>query len=50
MGIVYWAQGKLKEALNKFKESLEIFKTLGASANIEGTIEIIKDLEEEIKK
>ena len=50
MGIVYQIQGKLKEALNKFKESLKIFKTLGASANIEETIEIIKNLEEEIKK
>jgi tetratricopeptide (TPR) repeat protein len=50
IGNVYQIQGKLKEALNKFKESLEIFKTLGASANIEKTIEIIKDLEEEIKK
>ncbi len=50
MGILYRTQGKLKEALNKFKESLEIFKTLGVSGNIEETIEIIKDLEEEIKK
>jgi len=50
MGIVYQYQGKLEEALNKFKEALEIFDTLGSSANIEKTIEIIKELEEEIKK
>jgi len=49
MGKVYRIQGELKEALNKFKESLEIFKTLSASVDIEDTIKIIKDVEEEIK-
>jgi len=47
MGIVYQIQDRPKEALHKLKESLEIFKTLGASSNIEKTIEIVKDLEEE---
>ena len=50
MGNAFQTQGKLKEALNKFKEALEIFDTLGFSRDIEKMIKSIKIVEEEIKK
>jgi len=50
MGSVYRIQGKLNKAMKKLKEALKVWKTLGSSKDIEKTIEIIEDLEKEIKK
>ena len=50
MSSIYLIHVKLKEALNKLKESLEILKILGFSEEIKKRTKIIKIVEEKIKK
>ena len=50
IGLIYWNLGDPDKALKHLKESLEIFKRIGAQPKIEITLTNINIIEEEKRK